>query len=678
MHLFSPRAAARAVGWMLLCALTAPVARAGPSGLVGVGEFVSPGPLSAPHAHLSGITQCTECHAPGKGVAPDRCMACHEEVERQVRTGDGFHRGRGSECSSCHPDHQGADFPLTRIDEGNFAHGQETGFSLKGAHSELRCTSCHTRGSWTELDPECSSCHEEPHLRESRARPLATCDSCHTAHDWEVESVRTSVLDHTDPAQVDFVLGGEHLDVGCTDCHEEALFVPTVHRGCDSCHADPHRVRFDRTCDDCHADEGWRPVPRFDHDLTGYALQGVHAQVRCASCHGDHATARLAHDACTDCHDDVHRGQFGERGCGSCHSVQLAGFALDGFDHAQSAFPLRGEHQEVACVDCHGEGPGARYVGVEHADCDSCHEDIHEGQFEPTACRVCHVEEGWGVEDFDHDRTDFPLIGNHQQAACADCHPDEQWSGIHHDFCEDCHTDHPHGGAFEPPACEGCHTPSDWLEVYFAHLEQAGFDLAPQHSTAPCLDCHEAPDRFAGLQTDCEGCHRETQPFGHYPGSCEGCHQGSHWLPADLGGADHAATGFALHGAHTLLTCVECHGPEGTPYGSADASCASCHAEDDIHRGLLGQVCDDCHSEIGWFRSRFRHQQTGWPLRGSHRLAACVDCHAVSYAGTPEDCRSCHQLQAPLDEPAHQSAFFPRCDRCHRPYTWGVALRGAL
>ncbi|HHO54373.1 MAG TPA: hypothetical protein ENK18_26750 [Deltaproteobacteria bacterium] len=661
---------------MLLYLCVLPAAWAGPSSLLGVGEFVSPGPLAEPHAHLSGITQCTKCHAPGQGVIPERCMACHEEVETEVRTGNGFHRGRGQECVSCHPDHQGASFPLTRIDEGNFAHGLETGFSLKGEHSELQCTDCHSRGSWANIEPECASCHEEPHLKADRARPLATCDSCHTTYDWGVESVRSSVLDHTDLSQVDFVLEGAHLDVECIDCHEEALFVPTLFGGCDSCHENPHRAEFDVECTDCHGEVGWRPVPDFDHELTGYTLQGVHAQVECEQCHGDHATARLPHETCTDCHEDIHRGQFGTRSCDTCHSVRLADFALDGFDHDESEFPLRGNHAQVECEQCHGEGRSATYTPVAHADCDDCHEDIHEGQFEPTACRVCHVEEGWDVEDFDHDRTNFPLVGKHQDVECEQCHPDEQWSGIHHDFCEDCHTDHPHDTIFDPPSCEGCHTPNDWLEVYFEHLTETGFDLAPQHSEAPCMDCHVAADQFAGLETACEACHLKTQPFGHYEGGCDECHQGSHWLPADLGDVDHAMTGFALRGAHTMVDCVGCHGPEGTPYGTADASCVSCHAEDDIHRSLLGQTCDSCHNEIGWFRTRFRHQQTGWPLRGSHRLAACVDCHAVAYAGTPEDCRSCHEIQAPLDVLAHQSAFFPQCDRCHRPYTWGVALRG--
>ena len=95
-----------------------------------------------------------------------------------------------------------------------------------------------------------------------------------------------------------------------------------------------------------------------------------------------------------------------------------------------------------------------------------------------------------------------------------------------------------------------------------------------------------------------------------------------------------------------------------------------------MHRNLLGDGCDDCHTTTAWFRTRFRHHATGWPLRGAHRLAACVDCHAVAYAGTPDDCRSCHEYEAPLDEPAHASAFFSDCESCHKPFTWGVAITG--
>jgi hypothetical protein len=106
------------------------------------------------------------------------------------------------------------------------------------------------------------------------------------------------------------------------------------------------------------------------------------------------------------------------------------------------------------------------------------------------------------------------------------------------------------------------------------------------------------------------------------------------------------------------------------PKGAAPTQCASCHATDDPHKNLLGRSCDDCHSETSWLRTSFHHSETGWPLKGAHRLADCVDCHATAYAGTPTDCWRCHEAAAPPGVPAHQSAFFRFCDSCHRPFTW--------
>jgi hypothetical protein len=73
---------------------------------------------------------------------------------------------------------------------------------------------------------------------------------------------------------------------------------------------------------------------------------------------------------------------------------------------------------------------------------------------------------------------------------------------------------------------------------------------------------------------------------------------------------------------------------------------------------------------MSWYRTTFRHTTTGWPLRGAHKLAACVDCHATGYVGTPTDCFRCHEADASPTIPAHQGPAFRTCDLCHRPYTW--------
>ena len=342
-----------------------------------------------------------------------------------------------------------------------------------------------------------------------------------------------------------------------------------------------------------------------------------------------------------------------------------------GFDHAATDFPLHGKHGDVACAECHGEPIPGHYTGVEHADCSACHEDPHQGSFQPTPCKTCHSEQGWGVEDFDHDRTDFPLTGTHAEQECQSCHGEGQWSGLSHEVCTDCHADdNPHDDSVKPETCADCHGTTAWAAVQFDHATTA-FDLIPAHTERVCADCHDKA-HFAGLDPTCEGCHADTRPGSHYAGACTDCHAGAHWTPASLGDNSHAITGFPLNGAHAAATCRSCHPTPGT-YGDVPSTCNGCHSGDDPHQNMLGDRCEDCHVESSWARTRWRHHQTGFPLRGAHRLAACTDCHATSYVGTPTACWRCHESQAPQDIEAHQSAFFAECDACHAPHSWAVA-----
>ncbi len=208
-----------------------------------------------------------------------------------------------------------------------------------------------------------------------------------------------------------------------------------------------------------------------------------------------------------------------------------------------------------------------------------------------------------------------------------------------------------------------------WATVTFDH-GTTSFDLAPQHVGGACAGCHDVK-RFAGLDAACRSCHDDDRPTGHYAGACGDCHAAADWVPADLGDVDHAVTGFPLDGVHSLEPCASCH-PPGAPRGDAIGTCLACHADDDVHRHALGDTCGDCHVPTTWMQSRFRHFQTGWSLRGAHRLVACDSCHALGYVATPSDCRSCHGGEADPTIPAHRSVFAADCERCHQPFTWAA------
>ncbi|MCB9696896.1 MAG: hypothetical protein H6738_08985 [Alphaproteobacteria bacterium] len=658
--------------WRALCVLLLCLQVLCPSSAwaQGVGSFVSPGPLARVHSEIDTLTGCPKCHAPGRGPTPDRCMACHDSVKQQVASGSGFHADKGATCGNCHPDHRGRDFKLIRIEESGFDH-DATGFPLKGAHANTRCQSCHKDPKdYTGLSQVCATCHEDPHGGKASSRDLLqTCDTCHDADDWDALPLPASVFDHTSKTFTDYLLEGQHRDVECVGCHVRMKFVPTDSDLCTDCHVNPHRASFkDDRCEDCHPNSERWTVPKFDHNLTRYRLVGAHRKVGCDGCHGTHRTDPLPYQRCTGCHEDVHHGQFDPKPCDDCHTVES--FSMRDFDHDRTDFPLKGQHATKDCEQCHGQGNEARYVDLAHADCDDCHEDEHRGRFQPTNCKACHIEDGFQLQVFDHDETGFPQTGKHVGLDCNKCHRDFQWNGIPHDSCVDCHyTKNPHRPVITADQCDGCHTTESFDDITFDHAANTTFDLSPQHVRNDCTSCHTYIYHFAGLDKNCTACHNDDRPWGHYTGQCGTCHLSDHWYPGGLGDNDHAVTGFPLKGAHSLLPCESCH-PPGRPRGDAQAGCSSCHWQDDMHQNLLGSACDDCHNEMSWHRTSFRHTMTGWPLRGAHRLAACVDCHATGYIGTPTDCIRCHENQASPAIPAHQTASFPTCDLCHRPYTW--------
>ncbi len=656
---------------------------AGPAVAQGLGGFVSPGPLATDHADLDSILKCTECHTAGSGISTGKCMDCHERVQEQVQTGKGFHAELGDECHSCHSDHQGRDFELIQLTEDTFNH-QATGFALSGKH-KIECKECHKEApeDYTNLSQACESCHDEPHgAGESTRELIASCRVCHDAEDWTIDPLPLSVFDHDDPKQADYAIHVAHDEAKCTDCHKEARFVPTESDLCTDCHDDIHRGQFRGTaCTTCHADTvpDWRTVG-FRHDRTDYPLTGVHADLRCSSCHGSGGQAEyrgIPHERCVTCHEDVHEGQFEPRDCDACHTENKGGFKEGVIDHDQTNYPLRNKHADVPCDTCHGEGPAATFAGLPFADCDDCHQDLHEGHFEPDACTDCHRLDGlWDIDSFDHRRTDYVLNGAHAEAKCMTCHGEGEQkvlTPLAHEACIDCHAEQdPHDGTIGDLVCEDCHAEESWARLVDFDHGRTRWPLNGKHVLPVCVDCHPRVDEKTLLlntaKTECESCHAKNEPANHYDGACDDCHTEASWDDASLSLDTHADAGFALRGVHAVVACDTCHAPP-EPSAAASPECIDCHAADDPHRGLLGTECSTCHGEVDWMRTTFRHIQVGWPLRGPHRVAACEDCHATGYVGTPADCGSCHSYDAPNDS-LHNDPLTSDCDICHRQYTW--------
>ena len=167
-------------------------------------------------------------------------------------------------------------------------------------------------------------------------------------------------------------------------------------------------------------------------------------------------------------------------------------------------------------------------------------------------------------------------------------------------------------------------------------------------------------------------------PHGPLKASCFDCHDRTdpEKIRPDVT-FRHDSTRFPLTGAHRTPGCRACH-PElkfrGTP-----RECSRCHA--DIHNGQFGADCARCHETVTFARvndfSGF-HDQTRFPLRGTHRQVACADCHVrggkEQWKGINTACASCHiNDYRAATSPDHAASGFPEdCTRCHTFASWAA------
>jgi nitrate/TMAO reductase-like tetraheme cytochrome c subunit len=381
-------------------------------------------------------------------------------------------------------------------------------------------------------------------------------------------------------------------------------------------------------CSDCHTADGWSVtrVPKgFRHAPATFPLGGAHASTSCRSCHRalDFAGAPLA---CASCHRDVHQGELGAD-CNRCHSdrafVDRASMLRQ---HQSTRFVLNGSHVAVDCEQCHQSKPqGAMQFVNTPTQCGDCHgtqflaarEPDHEAGGFSRDCTQCHATSLWTPARFNHAASRFPLTGAHRSVACTQCHAGNRFAGT-------------------PSECVGCHA-ANW-----------------QGTTDPS---HQALN---------------------FPQECTQCHSTVSWSGAAF---DHAATGFALTGAHRATACDQCHA--AARFGGTPTDCFSCHQADyqrptDPSHVAAGfpQACAQCHTTTTWTGARFDHASTRFPLTGLHTTVACANCHVNNvFAGAPTTCFGCHAgTFTATRDPAHQAAGLSTdCLQCHATTGWANA-----
>ena len=590
-------------------------------------QIFSPGDLSKAHASIEGMRNCTKCHVEGGGGHSDeRCLECHDEINRRLEGGTGYHSTvKTKMCAECHLEHRGrnksiVDWEPSR-DEFNHKY---SGWPLEGPHKKPKCQDCHEprriddeyvlslvkevgRESYLGVSTRCAACHHDEH----RNQLGRSCQQCHkVANDDTFKDA--SAFDHNKPKDGGFPLVGKHKDVKCKDCHE--------------------------TLADTKAQPAF-PKPRASSFLK---------------------VKNIEHASCVACHEDYHRGAMGKN-CARCHNPKdwssINPKAMDAQFHDKFNFQLRGEHTAVACKTCHGPFPGeaAKYKGLKHDRCADCHIDAHLGQIAldegAVRCEKCHQVTGFIPVLLDaklHESTHFPLEGSHRTVACKLCHKSDQrlLAKVPTEVkttqarrgrqllisearirmpdvvtlqdgkpksadCDICHDD-PHLGQFqketEPPdpragkkACADCHTTAAFKQLKFNH-DNSRFPRTGKHKDATCRSCHVPPPAkgddpvvvpLRTLPFACSSCHNDahvgqfTTSANKPPQECSACHSTDAFKPSVF---DHdKQTSFALIGKHGEAKCEQCHpgadakGTKIARYRPMPAACISCH--EDQHNG---------------------------------------------------------------------------------------------
>lgn len=220
-----------------------------------------------------------------------------------------------------------------------------------------------------------------PSPRHPQADGVTRCDLCHSTAGWDQARFAHE--------RTGFPLEGAHQQARCRSCHRKSLS-QKLGQLCSGCHRDPHRGQLGQRCDGCHDANGWRSRFSADaHRRTAFPLEGRHALIPCAECHGEARERSFARPAygCQSCHaDDYARTSAGAsldhvalrlpETCEDCHSAFR--FTPAKFPQHDVCFELSaGDHANLRCGSCHGSIPASTHFGScdsGSARCTTCHE----------------------------------------------------------------------------------------------------------------------------------------------------------------------------------------------------------------------------------------------------------------------------------------------------------------
>ena len=520
----------------------------------------------------------------------------------------------------------------------------------------------------------------------------------------------------------------------CLACHDHNNLGARINAG-KGFHSSP--LVKGKKCETCHHEHkgkgydlmGWSSIKggqdNFDHELTGWPLNGAHKNNKCTDCHKTKDKQGLRTFMGTDrlcgssgCHakDQPHKFQPAERDkllCERCHSESAwkpykQNMKFDHNDRKDAAMPILGSHKDVACTKCHAKAVfNLKTVFAKPDSCGNagCHESPHSGHlFGARACEWCHSPTFKSLKNFqafDHsERTRFDLGTSHTKLKCYDCHTKALGESKPNGACELCHAkDSHHGDRFKefgaPPRCGTCHPSVSWRPTAFNHAKNTKFALESKHSQIACRACHrgKSPSDFEDFNGDhlCMDCHQhkavhadDDHPKGKYKNTeCLTCHinAGNVNIKTDTKFTKdaHGINGsFPLVKGHKGVACALCHtgrdSKNRTSFSHISMECSDnrCH-EDSLHKGTLGEKCTLCHTSGVWSALKFDHnapfpkeakgEVREFPLKGAHKDNKCEACHpARKFSEAPTTCAA---VGCHADDDAHKGRLGTACEKCH-------------
>jgi hypothetical protein len=431
----------------------------------------------------------------------------------------------------------------------------------------------------------------------------------------------------------------------------------------------------------------------------------------CTKCHT--LGEGLANQKCLDCHKEIKvrieqnsgyhsSSEVKGKDCWKCHSehngknFKLINFNPKSFDHRKTGYELTGKHKSTDCGECHQTKfikdkslkKDKTYLGLDK-NCISCHEDVHQ-KSAGDKCENCHNTTSFNQKiTFDHNRTNFPLLGAHNNVKCSDCHKKSntgektliRFVSMKKILCTDCHTD-VHENKFGQN-CLNCHNYNSFKSVSkkgFDH-RKTGFPLIGKHQFVECKDCHKGKLTDPLKHNLCIDCHKDYHQ-GQFTknGSvrdCNECHSEKGFSPSLFTLEMHQKTKFVLTGSHLAVECKSCHYKQNDwKFKVKSTRCVECHQNvhnQEISFRFFGKEdCENCHNTTSWDSIKFDHNQTKFVLTGKHSEIRCGSCH-IKVVGNQKihlfksiksGCLDCH------NDFHYKQYASNQCLNCHNYNKW--------